>query len=736
MKPIRIGSASRIEIGYDGENGARTVVFDAKKWMDEMPGCTAAITAQRADGQEYIAPDVTQDEAERTITWTLTSAETMEGEGRAQLLWMDGERIAKQAIFTTVCHESLKSDATQIGVQEPVWAQQSLAAAQEARQSAEAAKVSEIGAQNVLEETKGVLDAATGNIVDVGKRADAAQTAAEKNKRDIGQLKADLTYIGNVGFNLFDKTKIEENTMYQSSTGVLIDREGYYTVFFSVDSEKNLRIRSSKITYRISLFDASKNFISQIEGGAYASSISDARYVGVTFENTVDADTLMIAYTQETSGAYLDKWATLFPDVPEYVPYGFYINAKSVLTENGDSIEQIINEICGFAPNDIIGRLSLVDGVIISEDEYLGVKTATFTGSTVTKTHAQLEIPCIPCKTYLLEFLGMSNYVDYSADFTRGAMLIVEFFDSNGSIIGSKYNSYVLGYNRLGYHRYGFVSPFGAKTVKIRFSTRANTNMTVSNVSFKCVESYPQKQRNGILYDGHQGMPFAAPKNTLASFELGKIAGFSTMITNINVTSDGVLVALHDDTIDATSNGSGNVRDYTYSELLNYDFGSWFNAAYTGTKIPKFEEVVKYLSTCGIKLGVSLHENTLTNDELDEMCEIIKKYGQRECLVKSFSFSMLEHVYSVLGNSAEYMWDYNATSTSDIDRLIALGAERVALEFDSDSVNDTVIEYARSNGVDCSVYFGNDIAQVKALVNKGITRFTVDTFSDIVFPMD
>ena len=136
MKPIRIGSASRIEIGYDGENGARAVVFDATKWMEEMPGCTAAITAQRADGKEYIAPDVTQDEAEKTITWTLTSAETMEGEGRAQLLWMDGERIAKQAIFTTVCHESLKSDATEIGVPEPVWAQKSMEAARKAEADA------------------------------------------------------------------------------------------------------------------------------------------------------------------------------------------------------------------------------------------------------------------------------------------------------------------------------------------------------------------------------------------------------------------------------------------------------------------------------------------------------------------------------------------------------------------------------------------------------------------------
>lgn len=164
MRPIRIGSASRIEIGYDGENSAREIVFDATQWMIDMPGCTAAITAERADGEKYVAPDVTQDDEKKTITWTLTRAETMEGEGRAQLLWMDGERIAKQAIFTTVCHESLKSDATEISVPEPVWAQKSLVAAQEAKKSAEAAAASATGANNALEETKSVRDAAKKEI--------------------------------------------------------------------------------------------------------------------------------------------------------------------------------------------------------------------------------------------------------------------------------------------------------------------------------------------------------------------------------------------------------------------------------------------------------------------------------------------------------------------------------------------------------------------------------------------
>lgn len=189
MKPIRIGSALRIEIGYDGENGARQIVFDATKWMDELPGCTAAITAVRADGEHYIAPKVTQDEEKKTITWTLTSAETMEGEGRAQLLWMDGERIAKQAIFTTVCHESLQNDATEIDVPEPVWAQQSLAAAKAAKASAEAAAASEEGAKAALEETKGVRDNAKTEIDE--KKASAIDGINNAKAEAIASIEAE-----------------------------------------------------------------------------------------------------------------------------------------------------------------------------------------------------------------------------------------------------------------------------------------------------------------------------------------------------------------------------------------------------------------------------------------------------------------------------------------------------------------------------------------------------------------
>ena len=105
-------------------------------------------------------------------------------------------------------------------------------------------------------------------------------------------------------------------------------------------------------------------------------------------------------------------------------------------------------------------------------------------------------------------------------------------------------------------------------------------------------------------------MILAAPRNTLTSFEMVKKCGFCSFITNVNATSDGMLVALHNDTIDETSNGTGKVAEYTYEELSAYDFGGWFHEAYQGEKIPKLEDVTKLAAVNGMHLIYRMHRNS------------------------------------------------------------------------------------------------------------------------------
>lgn len=93
----------------------------------------------------------------------------------------------------------------------------------------------------------------------------------------------------------------------------------------------------------------------------------------------------------------------------------------------------------------------------------------------------------------------------------------------------------------------------------------------------------------------HRGANKVAPQNTIPAFKKAiemKADGFEN---DVHLTKDGVIVICHNYDIDATSTGTGLISDYTYEELLQFDFGSYFSEEFSGTKIPTLEE---FLSLC------------------------------------------------------------------------------------------------------------------------------------------
>jgi len=50
--------------------------------------------------------------------------------------------------------------------------------------------------------------------------------------------------------------------------------------------------------------------------------------------------------------------------------------------------------------------------------------------------------------------------------------------------------------------------------------------------------------------------------------------------------ADGVLVVIHDDTVDHTTDGSGHIQHMTFAEVRELDAGGWFGEQFKGTRIP------------------------------------------------------------------------------------------------------------------------------------------------------
>ncbi len=83
----------------------------------------------------------------------------------------------------------------------------------------------------------------------------------------------------------------------------------------------------------------------------------------------------------------------------------------------------------------------------------------------------------------------------------------------------------------------------------------------------------------------HRGQSAHLPENTLAAFREAAELGADWLEMDVQMTRDGALVVIHDETVDRTTNGSGRVADLTLAEIRALDAGN-------GQQVPTFEEVL------------------------------------------------------------------------------------------------------------------------------------------------
>lgn len=91
----------------------------------------------------------------------------------------------------------------------------------------------------------------------------------------------------------------------------------------------------------------------------------------------------------------------------------------------------------------------------------------------------------------------------------------------------------------------------------------------------------------------HRGASGLAPENTYAAWDLAWTQGADYIEQDVRMTSDGVLVVLHDATLDRTARGpaencTGAVSEKTLGQLMSCDVGSWFNEAYPNHARPEY----------------------------------------------------------------------------------------------------------------------------------------------------
>ncbi|EMR06503.1 Glycerophosphoryl diester phosphodiesterase [Bhargavaea cecembensis DSE10] len=101
-----------------------------------------------------------------------------------------------------------------------------------------------------------------------------------------------------------------------------------------------------------------------------------------------------------------------------------------------------------------------------------------------------------------------------------------------------------------------------------------------------------KQEQQKMINVAHRGASGHAPENTMAAFHKGFEMKADYIEIDVQMTKDGELIAIHDTTVDRTTNGTGAVGSLTFEEIRQLDAGSWFGPEFAGEKVPTFEEIL------------------------------------------------------------------------------------------------------------------------------------------------
>ncbi|WP_433924061.1 glycerophosphodiester phosphodiesterase family protein [Vreelandella sp. 21] len=257
----------------------------------------------------------------------------------------------------------------------------------------------------------------------------------------------------------------------------------------------------------------------------------------------------------------------------------------------------------------------------------------------------------------------------------------------------------------------------------------------------------------------HRGASGHAPESTMAAYELAHEWGADYLELDVQITSDGELVVFHDDAIDRTSDGEGNIHDYTLEELKALDTGTWFNdanvdkadPAFAGAQILTLEELFErfghdaryYIETKSPLLNPGLEEALVEALEEHDMIE------NGRVLVQSFEQGSLLKLRELNQHIPLIQLVWYSPSEEDNDRLVewtgvtpapaditdedfqaikeyAVGIGTNVTYNGEDVIDADFIRQAQENGLPVHVYTINEVDEMKRLQDWGVNGLFTD----------
>lgn len=323
-----------------------------------------------------------------------------------------------------------------------------------------------------------------------------------------------------------------------------------------------------------------------------------------------------------------------------------------------------------------------------------------------------------------------------------------------GNISASKTQyAFEFYFEKHGYNTFSITVPSNVYFIKISWRAYGNefavlirnTRTTVSEL-----EGLRESLGDAVSYCGnshvkginHAGYTLIAPENTLPAYVESRKHGFKFVECDIQFTSDGVPVLLHDDTINRTArntdgteiSGTVYISSITFEEAQSYDFGIYKGSAYAGTKIPSLEQFILLCKRLGLHPYIEIKAGA-SQAQVESCVNCVKKAGMLHNVTWiSFSDTILSYVNDA-DAKARIGYIVSVITVAAIGTATALKTtfNDVFINAAYSTATDSNVDLCISANLPLEIWTLNDLANVLTL-NPYVSGITSDRFNaDAVF---
>ncbi|NIK78023.1 glycerophosphoryl diester phosphodiesterase [Paenibacillus castaneae] len=192
-------------------------------------------------------------------------------------------------------------------------------------------------------------------------------------------------------------------------------------------------------------------------------------------------------------------------------------------------------------------------------------------------------------------------------------------------------------------------------------------------VSAIMVTASNRSSSDGLIIIAHRGASGHAPENTMAAFEEAERLGAEFIEFDIQMSKDGKLVVIHDDTVDRTTNYKGNVDSYTLEELQEMDASSG-SGSVSGSDAKEetllsFQEVMdRFVGKMGMLVEIKDSPNYPGIEE--KVAEIVRQYELQQDHTSFGEAGGLRSIEEFKNSTGLIIQSYSFESTHRIHTLL------------------------------------------------------------------